>query len=221
MLAISASPRRRALRKRAARFVPRHRSGGCRPHCHGAFTPDGHVNEDVFAHSNRFNDQRGLVLYQNKYAQTSGWIKTSAAYMDKGSGNLVQRTLGEGLALPQDGFTIFKDYVTGLEYIRSCRELWEQGLYAELGAYQCQVFLDWRFVEGEQWAKVFNALNGAGVPSMQAKWDELFGVKEGVVEEKPKKPAKKWTTKTTGIKKTTTKKKTTGQKSTKKTKPKT
>jgi len=158
------------------------------------YTPEGYVNEDVFAHSNRFGDERGLVVYHNKFAETRGWVKTSAAFMDKGSGQLVQKTLGDGLALPHEGYAIFKDYGTQLEYIRPCRELWEKGLYVELGGYQRHVFMDWRFVtdDGGQWTEVCTALKGAGAPSMQAKWEEIFGVKEEkVVEQELKKTAKK------------------------------
>ena len=31
------------------------------------FTPEGYVNEDVFAYSNRTDDERALVIYHNKY----------------------------------------------------------------------------------------------------------------------------------------------------------
>jgi len=122
--------------------------------------------------------------------------------MDKGSGQLVQKTLGEGLFLPQEGYAIFKDYASQLEYIRSCRELWEKGLYVELGGYQRHVFMDWRFVadDEEKWNKVYRTLNGAGIPSIRAKWDEVFGVKD-VEEEKPKKPTRKRTAKKVGEKK--------------------
>ena len=48
-----------------------------------------------------------------------------------------------------EGYVIFKDYVTHLEYIRSCEELWGKGLYVEAGAYQHHVFMDWRFVWDE------------------------------------------------------------------------
>jgi hypothetical protein len=52
--------------------------------------------------------------------------------------------------------------------------------------------MDWRFVDDEKWQTIHEALNGAGIESMQAKWDELFGVKEEVVAEgKVKKPRKK------------------------------
>jgi GH35 family endo-1,4-beta-xylanase len=101
--------------------------------------------------------------------------------MDKARGKLNQKTLSEALSLPKDAYVIFKDYVTGLEYIRSCQELKDKGLFVELGGYQCHVFLDWQFVNGEQWQVVCESLNGAGVPSAYGKFDEMFAVK---VEEK-------------------------------------
>jgi len=48
-------------------------------------------------------------------------------------------------------------------------------------------------VDYSNWGFVNSALNGAGVESMQAKWEEMFGEKEEeVVEEKKvKKPRRK------------------------------
>jgi hypothetical protein len=142
------------------------------------FTANGSVDENVFAYSNRFNDEIGFIIYHNRFADTRGWIKTSAAYLDKGSGDLRQKSLAEGLGLPFEGLVIFKDYVTHLEYIRSCAELWEKGLYVELNAYQCHAFMDFRFVESSEWEMVNRVLSGAGVASMQAKFDEMFAAKE-------------------------------------------
>ena len=162
------------------------------------FTAEGFVDENVFAYSNVFNDERGLVLYHNRFADTRGWIKTSAAYLDKSTGDLKQKSLAEALSLPFEGYVIFKDYVTRLEYIRPCDELWQQGLYVELHAYQHHVFMDWRFVDDEKWRDIYVALNGAGVESMQAKWQEMFGMPakpdstdESVEAPKAKKPRKK------------------------------
>ncbi len=156
------------------------------------YSSGGSVDENVFAYSNIHNDERGLVLYHNRFADTKGWIKTSAAYLDKATGDLRQKSLAEALGLPFEGFVIFKDYVTRLEYIRSCEELWSKGLYVELHAYQHHVFMDWRFVDDSNWGLVNSNLNGAGVDSMQATWDEMFGGKEEVVVEvKIKKPRKK------------------------------
>jgi glycosidase len=173
------------------------------------FTPGGHVDENVFAYSNRFENERGLVIYHNKFADTRGWIKTSAAYLE--NGHLRQTSLADGLGLPQDGYVLFRDFVTDLEYIRSCREVREQGLYVELGAYKCHTFLDFRFVDGDQWREIYLALHGAGLASLRGRYDEMFGVKEEatpeVVEEKVATPkAKKAVAKKTTAKKPAAKK---------------
>ncbi len=162
------------------------------------YSPNGRVDEQVFAYSNRFidresgsgRDERGLVIYHNKFADTRGWIKTSAAFIDKASGRMVQKNIAEGLGLPHDGYAIFKDYVTQLEYIRSCQEIWDKGIYTELGAYQCHAFLDWRFEASSDWKAICDGLQGAGVQSMHEEWNNRVQVVivEGILEEEaPKK----------------------------------
>jgi hypothetical protein len=147
--------------------------------------------EDVFAYSNRFGDDRALILYHNKFGDTRGWVKQSVGVQNK--------SLIHALDLPNDGFVIFKDYVSHQEYIRSCEILNEKGLYVELGAYQCHVFMDFRFVNGDQWQAVHDSLNGASVPSMQKKFEEMLQVQdegEKIKDEvKAKKPRKKPTVK--------------------------
>lgn len=146
------------------------------------YTPDGQVNEDVFAYSNRYGDERGLVLYHNRFASVRGWVRTSVAFAVKtGVGDektLVQHTLAEGLGLRAgpDDFCIFRDMTSGLEYIRSSRELAEQGLYVELGAYKCHVFLDWREVHDTdgRYRSIAAFLAGRGVPSVEEALRETF-----------------------------------------------
>lgn len=129
------------------------------------FEPGGIVNENVFAFSNRSAEQRALVVYHNRYAETQGWLRTSVARREKGE--LRQRLLAEALDLPRQGYVIFRDLVSGLEYLHSCQELWEKGLYLELKAYQRHVFVDWRFVEGERWNALYRDLAGRPVPSIE------------------------------------------------------
>lgn len=175
----------------------------------------GGVDENVFAYSNRQGEERGLVIYHNKFADTKGWIKISSPALDKGSGKFVRRSLAEGLGLPRQGYVIFKDYASQLEYVRSCEDIWDKGLYVELGAYQCHAFMDFRFVYDKEWGIICGNLNGAGVPSLQEEWRKTFAKKEAVVEEKPAKKkravrkaaAKKPTVKTKSTKKTKTPKK--------------
>ncbi len=147
------------------------------------FTPDGHVNENVFAYSNQCGNEKALVVYNNNNAPTSGWIRTSAAYAvksgEKGQPILVQKTLGEGLAVSgrQGCFIIFRDHTTGLQYIRESRQITEKGLYIELGPYQHHVFLDIAEIEDNIWSHYahLNAyLNGLGVPGIEEAMRGIF-----------------------------------------------
>jgi glycosidase len=147
------------------------------------FSPEGYVNEDVFAYSNGMGDERALVVYHNKYASARGWIRTSAAYSVKteqgDERTLVQKNLGEGLGLHADEnyFCIFREHLSGLEFIRSSKELFDQGLYVELGAYKAQVFLDFREVHDNEWHQYGHLtayLDGRGVPSIDEALKEIL-----------------------------------------------
>jgi len=141
---------------------------------------DGSINEDVFAYSNRFGSERSFVVYHNKHAETRVWVRTSVEQPVKiGAGReLRRRNLGEGLDLTHDPQTwsIFRDSVTGLEYIRNSLELREKGLYLELGPYQRHVFLDWLEVYDPwgEYAKLAEYLGGRGVQSIEETRREIF-----------------------------------------------
>lgn len=146
------------------------------------YTPGGSVDENVFAYSNRVGDERALVLYHNRYGDTRGWVRTSVAYIAKGAGgekNLVQRSLAEALAIPDDSemFVIFRNVDDGLEYIRNCHDIAERGFYAELYAYQTYVFLDFHLIRDNEWhhyAQLDEYLRGRGVPSIDAALKEFY-----------------------------------------------
>jgi len=142
---------------------------------------DGSVDENVFAYSNGTGPERALVLYHNRFAETRGWVRTSTSVAARGADGeriLVRRSLADGLGLNRGAAThmIFRDAVSGLEYIRSCRQIAESGLWAELAAYQLQVFTDLRQVEDDstgRYARVEAALGGEGVPSIDEAVAEL------------------------------------------------
>jgi len=135
----------------------------------------GHVDENVFAYSNRFGDERSLVLYNNKYDSTRGTIHISAAFMDKGSGSLRQRSLSDGLGLPTGGSIVIACRDThGLEYLRRATDLHWRGLSFDLRGFQCVVLLDWRALQPTTewpWDRLCDSLSGAGVPSIH---DEMI-----------------------------------------------
>ncbi|MDR3572476.1 MAG: alpha-amylase family glycosyl hydrolase [Anaerolineaceae bacterium] len=147
------------------------------------FTPEGFVNEDVYAYSNGVGNERGLVIFNNKFSSTHGWVRNSAGFSVKtGSGDqrqITQRTLGEGLNIQPatDSFVIFRDHTSGLEFIRPSVEISEKGLFVELEAYKFNVFLDFRQITDDVYQSYRNLcdrLNGRGVPNIQDALRELL-----------------------------------------------
>jgi len=136
---------------------------------------DGSVDENVFAYSNEVDGERSLVVYHNRFGDVRGRIQHSTAVAERdgdGDRRLVHRSLGDGLQLPDDdsSWVIYRDEVSGLEYVRSCRELRSEGLDLELDAYRLHCFLDFRNVtqdEERPYDRLAARLGGRGVPSIK------------------------------------------------------
>jgi hypothetical protein len=145
------------------------------------FWANGVVNENVFAYSNRAGDHRAVILYHNRFASTAGWIRSSTSFAvkgDNGEMELRQTTLGDSLGFKGDGrhYYLFKDYASGLEYIRSGRDLCEQGLFVNLEAYEFHAFMDFREVWDDEfgtWGKLCHQLQGRPVPDMDAEVKQI------------------------------------------------
>jgi glycosidase len=135
------------------------------------FRPDGSVDENVFAYSNRRGQHRALIIYHNRFATTYGTVHNSAAYADKAAGHLRQQSLGGAFGLPDDGnlFLAFRDVTTGLEHLERSSKIVSNGYSLELQAYHCHVFLDWRELRPSgdyRWDLLCDSLNGRGVPNL-------------------------------------------------------
>jgi len=131
------------------------------------YDQSGAVDENVFAYSNIFSGERSLVVYYNRFGDTAGWVRTSAAFMDKKLGVLRTVDLQTGLDLPDDqrSFVIFRDQLNGLEYIRNCAEIKEKGLFIQMDAYRAHVFLGFQVVRDDahhHWREVHDHLRGRG-----------------------------------------------------------
>ena len=145
------------------------------------FTPEGSVNEDVFAFSNGLGSERAVIVYHNKFAETRGWIRTSVGFSVKSGDNrvVVQRSLGDGLEIHPDDdvFVVFRDSISNLEYIRPSCDIAERGLYLELSAYKYHAFLDFRRIKDDAWGSyrhLNDFLGGRGVPNMDEALKELL-----------------------------------------------
>jgi hypothetical protein len=144
---------------------------------------EGDVREDVFAYSNIGpGGDRSLVVYHNRFADTSGWVRESVAYSvrvpDSAERTLIRRTLGDGLRLGRDGgtFWIARDNRSGSEHVWAAADLADHGLRVNLHAYECRVFLDWREVRDDAdgtLRRLAERLGGAGVASVDDARAEL------------------------------------------------
>lgn len=139
------------------------------------------VNENVFVYSNRVDHsgtgyggsgkERALIFYNNAYESTHGTIHVSVASMDKGSGELRQRSLSDALHLPSDPnlYLAWRDSASHLEYLRRSSDFDHHGFSLELRGYQYAVLLGWRelYATMEQpWDQLAGALGGGGVHSL-------------------------------------------------------
>jgi hypothetical protein len=134
------------------------------------YAPSGSVDESIFAYSNHTGAERALVVYNNRYGTSHGTVRISAAYADKGSGQLRQRSLWDGLGLTdRSSIVACRDSLTGLEYLRRAHHVADHGITLSLHAYQCYVFLDWRELHptaGKAWDRLCDYLGGRGVPNL-------------------------------------------------------
>jgi glycosidase len=144
-----------------------------------ALTADGAVNENVFAFVNRERGERALVLYNNKYERACGRIFRSTSKLISAPGEpkvLETRTVAEALGLnPAPGrYCLYRDSISGLEYVRACADVAGNGIEVELDGFKYRVYLDWREVHDEngEWEKLVRKLGRRGVPDIRRAFEE-------------------------------------------------
>ena len=141
--------------------------------------PEGWVDENVFAYTNRNGRERALILYNNAYQPTRGVIHTSTA-INEGSVDaprLRRIPLVEALALNTEDtcYYVFREHRSGLEYLLHAPKIAREGLHAELAGYQYHAFIDWREIHDfdYSWGHLHDALGGQGVPSVEEAYLEM------------------------------------------------
>lgn len=130
----------------------------------------GHTNDNVFAYSNNNNGDHSLVLYNNNFNSAVGWVNHSEEKLVKNSENRYTSTTtlssAMGLHFEENHFVMFTNQRDGLTYIRSSKQVCEQGLFFDLKGYESQVFLDIIEVQDVKecyYAKLNHSLDGQGV----------------------------------------------------------
>jgi hypothetical protein len=134
---------------------------------------NGSVNENVFVYSNCSGDDHSLVLYNNSFAQSAGWIYQSAA--NTAHKPLLAQSLG--LHKSDKHFVLLWEQRSAQWFIRSSKEMFERGLFAALNGYQAQVFLNIHEVEDRdtnRWAKIHYELGGKGCDDIYAALQDML-----------------------------------------------
>jgi hypothetical protein len=142
-------------------------------------TPQGEINENVFAYSNSAGDERSLALYNNAYPEAGGWIHQSAAAIPQKSGGFRRDSLCQALGFHGSSarFALLREQRQDLWYIRSSKEIAERGLFVSLKGYEAQVFIDIHEVEDDRrgrYARLHAELNGRGVRDVQAAIQDIY-----------------------------------------------
>ncbi|MFL5769737.1 MAG: alpha-amylase family glycosyl hydrolase [Chloroflexota bacterium] len=136
---------------------------------------DSGVLEDVFAYTNGRGPDRSLVIYHNRFGSAAGWVRESVPFAVKsadGAKTQHRTTLAEALevgASDGDAYLAFREARSGLEYVRSGREIDERGLFVELDAYRSFVFGAFRHLRATAdapWGQLAAELGWRGVGSL-------------------------------------------------------
>jgi len=107
----------------------------------------GNIIEDVFVYSNGTEEEKVLVVYNNRFNNYKGIIKSSVQFIKKGDDGKrkIKLSLAEALGLSnEDTLLTFRDIVTGKVYSIKTKEVREIGIKLNLEAYEYHVFIDFR-----------------------------------------------------------------------------
>lgn len=140
---------------------------------------NGGVNENVFAFVNSFENEKALVLFNNKFENASGTIYESAPKLTARNGSKELQTVKIYQALevkPEANYYyVFKDVVNNLEYIRPGQDIVYNGWRVELGAFKYNVFMNFREVYDKtgEYKKLHQLIGNSGVPNVKRRLYEL------------------------------------------------
>lgn len=139
------------------------------------YRKDGSVDENVFAYSNSRGTERALVLFNNYWERTTGYIRMSSAFAvkhDDGSKTLETRSLAGGLGISgKNGyFVLLREHRSRGWYLRRSDEIYNNGLLVLLEGFQSQVFMDIHELKDEDGTLklLYNELDGRSVDDIDA-----------------------------------------------------
>ncbi|MBN2018515.1 MAG: hypothetical protein JW794_10365 [Candidatus Cloacimonetes bacterium] len=134
---------------------------------------NGTTNENVFVYSNEYYNVRTLVIFNNKYEETTGHIKWSyfAERNQNGESVWKKKSIADIFSIPDNGntYVVFRDVIKDWEYIRHAKDILNHGLFQELSAFAYAVFSDFRIYYDEDgvYSKIASTLENRGVRNIE------------------------------------------------------
>ena len=130
------------------------------------------VNHDhVFAFSNRTDQERALIFYNNSSHHANISIH-ACLYSER------QSNINEALQISNQPvqYSLYRDNVSNLEYIKNNQKIAQNGFQVELGTYGRAVLLGWRDVTDTdgRYARLEQMLGGRGVEDIETAVQELY-----------------------------------------------
>jgi glycosidase len=141
------------------------------------FTANGHVNENVFAFTNEAGNEHTLVVVNNNLHSSEGWLKVSSARLVSGTSKQLNLADSLDLTHTRHEFVLFRDQITGLQFIRSVEQLIHDGFHLHLNGYEYHVFYDFRLVSSDSkhdYRRLYEYLGEGGIPEIDSGLSELF-----------------------------------------------
>ncbi|TVR41356.1 MAG: alpha-amylase [Bacteroidia bacterium] len=129
----------------------------------------GHINENVFAFTNRHGDEKALVLFNNTYDTTEGHIKRSVPRLT--DRQMTTTHLADALEMnPGAGFFYrLREHISGQEYLLKGEDIHKNGFYRHLQGFEYRVFIDFRELRDHDGSleRLYRDLAGQGTASVE------------------------------------------------------
>lgn len=146
------------------------------------FEEFGNINENVFAFSNSFGNEKAVVFFNNAYNSAKGKVSVSNGKVqgsfDNEQKNINKLFIAEALEIKGEDnyYYIFKEHKSKLQFIRSGKDFHKYGFTTELFGYEYKVFYDFEEVydSNGNFQKITSYLNGKGVVSVKDKMNEIY-----------------------------------------------
>lgn len=138
--------------------------------------PNGDINENIFAYSNRAGNEVALVLFNNSYLEAFGKIRHSSDKVQRNN-SLSNTNISSALGFNNSSsfYYSYRDHVTNKYFLISGSQSGMEGVNFHLFGYQTKVLLDFNelFDSDGRYKKLFDYLGGRGVDSIEGTLTEM------------------------------------------------